>query len=128
MTKREPWIVPVLAMLTCGLYLIYWQYVTTDELKRATGRDDLSPVMDLILSFVLCGFWGIWVSYRNAQIVHEQYVQRGMPHEDKSTLILILYVAAFFNGLTALLAPMILQEELNKLGDRLAGGSPPVAF
>src|SRR5688572_21294261 len=36
MTKREPWIVVVLGLFTCGFYLLYWQYVTTDELKRAT--------------------------------------------------------------------------------------------
>lgn len=130
MTKREPWLVIVLGFLTCGAYLLYWQYVTTDELKTASGRDDLNPTLDLILGLVTCGIWGVYVSYRNAQIVHEQFVEHSIQHEDKSTLIVILYVAAIFNGLTALIAPMILQDEYNKLADRLAGDGRtlPAAF
>lgn len=129
MTKREPWIVVVLGLVTCGLYLLYWQYVTTEELKNATGRDDLNPVLDLVLGFVTCGLWVVYVSYRNAQVVHEQFVRRSIQHDDKSTLIVILYVAAVFNGLTALIAPMILQDEYNKLSDRVGGaGALPATF
>lgn len=129
MTKREPWIVVVLGLVTCGLYLLYWQYVTTEELKTSTGRNDLNPVLDLILGFVTCGIWVVYVSYRNAQVVHEQFVRHSLQHEDKSTLIVILYVAALFNGLTALIAPMILQDEYNKMSDRVGGArSLPATF
>lgn len=129
MTKREPWIVAVLGLLTCGLYLLYWQYVTTEELKTTSGREDLNPMLDLILGFVTCGVWVIYVSYRNAQVVHEQLTRRSIAHDDKSTLIVILYVAALFNGLTALIAPMILQDEYNKLSDRIGGtGALPASF
>jgi len=32
---------------------------------------------DLIITIVLCGMWGIYVQYRNAQVVHEQLTARG---------------------------------------------------
>ena len=134
MTKREPWIVLVLTFVTCGVYHLWWQYTTTEELRSVSGRDDLSPTMDLILTLLTCGLFAIYVAYRNAGVVHDQYVKRGMQHEDKATLILVLYGIAVFNGVTAMLAPMILQDELNKLQDRvLAAGAgsdfrSPAAF
>ncbi|UJR83941.1 DUF4234 domain-containing protein [Sandaracinus amylolyticus] len=125
MTKREPWIVLVLTFVTCGLYHLWWQYSTTEELKRVSGRDDLNPTMDLILTLLTCGLWVVYVAYRNAQVVHEMYGSRGMQHDDKSTLLVILYAVAVFNGVTAFIAPMILQDEINKLADRVLGSAGP---
>jgi hypothetical protein len=130
MTKREPWIVLVLTFVTCGVYHLWWQYTTTEELRDATDREDLNPVTDLLLTLVTCGLFAIYVAWRNAQVVHEAYVKQGMQHDDKSTLIVLLYGIAVFNGVTALLAPMILQDELNKLEDRVltGGGTLPASF
>lgn len=120
MTRRDAWIPPVLTMVTCGIYMFYWQYVTTDELKRASGREDLNPMMDLLLSILCCGLWSIWVQYRNAQVVHEVFQRYGRPHEDKSTFVILMHALAFVNGMTSLVAIMILQDELNKLADLTA--------
>lgn len=123
MTKREPWIVLVLTFVTCGLYHLWWQYTTTEELRDESARDDLNPTTDLLLTVVTCGLWAVYVAYRNAQVVHEIYAKHGMQHDDKSTLIVLLYAVAVFNGVTALLAPMILQDELNKLEDQVLAGT-----
>jgi hypothetical protein len=112
----------VLTMVTCGIYYFYWQYVTTEELKQATGRDDLNPMMDLLLTLCCCGLWAIYVQYRNAQVVHEQFEARGQSHEDKSTFILILHALAALNGITSLIALLMLQDEFNKLADLQGGG------
>lgn len=128
MTRREPWMVPLLGILTCGVYLLYWQYVTTEELKRVSGRDDLNPIMDLLLSVLCCGLWSCYVGYRNAQVVHECFARRNVQHDDKSTLILVLYVVSVVNGVTALIAPLILQDEYNKLASLEVGGPAPIAY
>lgn len=112
----------VLTIVTCGVYYFYWQYVTTEELKTATGREDLNPMMDLLLTLLCCGLWGIYVQYRNAQVVHEAFAARGQAHEDKSTFILILHALAALNGITSLIALLMLQDEFNKLGDLQGGG------
>ncbi|HJL16703.1 MAG TPA: DUF4234 domain-containing protein [Sandaracinaceae bacterium LLY-WYZ-13_1] len=122
MTRREAWIPPVLSFVTCGIYYIYWQYVTTEELKQATGRDDLNPMMDLIITFLCCGVWAVYVQYRNAQVVHEAFQSAGQRHEDKSTMVLIMWALSFLNGITSFVGMMILQDELNKLADFQSGG------
>jgi len=119
----------LLTVVSCGVYYFYWQFVTTDELRMATGRDDLNPMTDLILSIVCCGLWAIYVQYRNAQIVHETLTARGAHHEDKSTIILIMHALSAVNGATGLVAIVMLQDEYNKLAN--AGGGPyrgPAAF
>lgn len=113
----------VLTVVSCGFYYFYWQYVTTEELKNATGREELNPMTDLLLTVLCCGFWSIYVQYRNAQIVHETFQTRGARHEDKSTMILILHALAAFNGATGLFAILMLQDEYNKLGALVAGGA-----
>lgn len=133
MTRRDSWLPPVLTFVTCGIYYFYWQYATTEELKHATGRDDLNPVVDLLLTLLCCGFFAIYVQYRNAQVVHESFQRAGRPHEDKSTFVLIMHALSFLNGVTGLIAMMIVQDELNKLGDMQSGGGgfvggPPMTF
>ena len=131
MTRRDSFIPPLLTLVTCGFYYFYWQYVTTEELKNATGRDDLNPMMDLLLTILCCGFFSIYVQYRNAQVVHEAFQHTGQRHEDKSTFILILHALSLVNGVTSLVAMMILQDELNKLGDMHRGGGfggQPMSF
>ncbi|MEZ4338028.1 MAG: DUF4234 domain-containing protein, partial [Sandaracinaceae bacterium] len=123
MTRREPWMPAVLTLVTCGVYYFYWQYVTTEELKNATGRDDINPTTDILLTLLCCGLWSIYVQYRNAQAVHAAFQARGARHEDKSTLILILHALSALNGATGLVAILMLQDEYNKLGDLAGGGA-----
>lgn len=122
MTRRDSWIPPVLTMATCGFYYFYWQYVTTEELKTATGREDLNPMTDLLLTICCCGLWGFYVQYRNVQVVQEAFAARNVRHEDKSSFVLIMFLLSAVNGITAFIAMMIVQDELNKLGDLLAQG------
>lgn len=128
MTKRDAWLPAVLTFVTCGFYYLYWQYVTTEELKRAAGRDDLNPMLDLVLTFFLCGLWGIYVQWRNAQVIHETFQRSQANHEDKSMFILLLNALAYFNGITAFIAMMLLQDEYNKLADLQSGGGGGGAF
>lgn len=113
----------VLTLVTCGFYYFYWQFVTTEELKNATGRDDLNPVTDILLTLLCCGLWSIYVQYRNAQVVHAAFAARNARHEDKSTMILILHALSALNGATGLVAILMLQDEYNKLGDLVSGGA-----
>lgn len=117
MTRRSVAVVLLLSFVTCGLYSLYWLYVTTTELKTVTARADLNPGLELVLSIVTCGLWGLYAGYRNAGLVHQVFTQGGRPHEDKSTLVLILNLLMLVVGVTGFVATAILQDELNKLAD-----------
>ncbi|HMO96684.1 MAG TPA: DUF4234 domain-containing protein, partial [Tepidiformaceae bacterium] len=60
MEKRSPLAVVALTFFTFTLYAYYWLYKTTDELKKETGKDELQPLVDVLLAAVTFGLWGVW--------------------------------------------------------------------
>lgn len=121
MTRRDLVIVALLTVFTCGLYAIYWQYKTTDELKAVTGKE-LNPGLELLLTLVTCGIFGIYAHYRNAQLVTEKMKALRGAHEDRAVLVLALDLASLVVGVTFVAAVVVLQDELNKLAEALPAG------
>jgi hypothetical protein len=117
LTRRNPITVVVLSLVTFTLYAYYWLYATTDELARETGRTDLSPAADVLLTVCTFGLWGMYATYRNARIVHEELDSAGASRDDKSLVVIAFNVATFFSGWAWLVSVAILQEELNALAD-----------
>jgi len=114
MTYRNPALVVVFTILTCGIYGLYWAWVTDNELNRETGSDYV-PVVDVLLAFVTGGIWLWYVHYRNAEQVHRTLLARGIPHDDRSTLIIICDVLSLVIGVGVFIGMALLQDDLNKL-------------
>jgi len=117
MTKRNPLMVVALTFFSFTLYAYWWLYATTDELREETGRDDLHPLRDVILAALTFGLWGFWAAYRNARIVHEEMVERGAKHSDKSIGVAVFGVATIFTGWAWLVSLALLQEDFNRLAE-----------
>jgi hypothetical protein len=117
MTRRDLLTVGLLTFVTCGLYALYWQFKTTEELKLVTGKTELNPGVDLLLTVITCGLFGIYVHYRNTQLVTERLRALKGAHDDKSTLVLVLDLASLVVGVTWIAAVVVVQGELNKLAD-----------
>ncbi|MFK7992325.1 MAG: DUF4234 domain-containing protein [Sandaracinaceae bacterium] len=115
MKKRNPLAVAALTLLTFGLYAYAWLYMTTDELRRETGRRDLSPGVDVLLAVITLGLWGIWAGYRNAKITHELIVSRGeASHSDRSIPVAAFAGVGAFSVWAWPVAMAILQEDFNR--------------
>lgn len=115
MKKRNPLAVAALTLLTFGLYAYAWLYMTTDELRRETGRRDLAPGVDVLLAVMTVGIWGVWAGYRNAKITHELIESRG----EASHSSVAIPVAAFagigaFSVWAWPVAIAILQQDFNR--------------
>jgi len=117
-SERNPVVVLVLALLTCSLYGYVWLYLTTDELRRESGREELSPILDLVLAALTAGLWGLYASYRNARIAHEVLRARGVDHTDSSTTILVFNLSTFIWGGGWLVSLVLLQNDYNELARR----------
>ena len=65
MTKREVIAVILLSIFTCGIYSIYWHYVTAEELNRVEPNE---PITNYILAIVFgifsCGLYLIYWQYK----------------------------------------------------------------
>jgi len=115
MRERSPVVVVVLSLVTFSIYAYFWLYSTTYELKEETGREDLNPGLDLLLAIVTLGLWGLYASFRNAQIVHEELLSRGKTHEDSSVVVLLFNALTFVSGLAWLVSLAVLQDDYNRL-------------
>lgn len=99
-TKRDPVLVLVLFFVTCGLYSIYWFWVTQDEINRV-GGDIPHPILLLI---PLANLYFLW-KYSEC---FAKYVLR---KEDQMIVYFLLFIVIGFVGM------FLAQTEFNKLAD-----------
>ncbi len=110
--KRDPILVLVLTLVTCGIYGIYWWYVSMTEIKNSLGREDINPAIELLLGFVTCGIYFIYLHYKYPQLLLEMQDRVRLPRNDISLISLLL--AVFGLGLVSV---FIMQTEMNKIWD-----------
>ncbi len=114
--KRDPVLVLVFTLLTCGIYALWWYHTYATEVKNSLNRQDLSPGRDLLLSFVTCGIWGIIAFYYNYPKLFVEMQQRvGLPPNDISGTTILLGI------LFAPVSIYMIQTELNKIWDAAGG-------
>ena len=113
--KRDPMMVVLYTLLTCGIYGIFWWYQTITEIKNALGREDINPGMEIILAVVTCGLYGIYLYYKYPMLMLEMQDRAGRPRNDITMMSLLL---AIF-GLAIISIP-VMQSELNNIWDAAA--------
>ena len=113
--KREPMMVVLFTLLTCGFYGWYWLYTSITEIKNALGREDINPGMELVLGIVTCGIYMIYLFYKYPQLMLEMQDRAGRPRNDISMMSLLL--AIFGLGIVSI---AIMQSELNNIWDAAA--------
>ncbi|HEU4406376.1 MAG TPA: DUF4234 domain-containing protein [Polyangiaceae bacterium] len=120
LTHREPVTVLLLSIVTCGVYFLIWKYQTTEELRQASGDNSINPMLDIVLTVVLCGLWGVYADYRNAKKLFELAQAAGMQRSDQSTIVLVLDLVGL-----AFVSTFILQGEYNALAQAAQGRQLP---
>jgi hypothetical protein len=117
---RNPMTVFILSIATCGMYGLYWLYTVGNELKAYLGKEDLNPMMDIIISLV-CSLYVLYLPIKYGKLIFEAQQKAGVPNaQDVGVKALI------FNWLLCGFGYKLLQEELNKVWE--AGGSGPATF
>lgn len=101
------------SFLTCGLYIIYWTYVVSNDSRiLADDRSGGSAGLDVLLDIVTCGIFGFVIMYQSAKRIYQADFERNNGRaSDDSLLVVILYI---FMGIASL---AILQSKLNVYAD-----------
>lgn len=108
----------LLAIITCGIYSLYWQYKQMDTLNSWLGRNEYSFILWLLLSILTCGIFGLYYEYKMATGINEIQTNKGM-YVDTSLPILCVLLALFGAGIASI---AIQQYHINKLyGDSTDG-------
>lgn len=99
----------ILSIVTCGIYSLYWTWVTIDALDKEGGASNMPAIVQFILMFCYIGFiiFGLNAD-ANLNAIKEK---KGIPTTDNKVLYLVL----------GLLIPIVLvvlvQNEINQLAD-----------
>lgn len=115
-SKQSPLLIVILNLVTAGIYRIYWHYCQTLEL-REDGNGELSPGLEALISVITCGLFTIYVSMRNAKLIHEHRIQLGTTAENRSEMVLVFGLLSLVVPGAMFVADFILCEEQNKLAD-----------
>lgn len=106
--KNDPVVVLVLAIVTCGLYLIYWNIKAAEVLNAAAEREVISQPIAILSG--CCSPVHIYFYYVAAKDgLPKIYEKTGQAPQDQTVLLMLL--GFFF----PMVAAMILQGEINKL-------------
>lgn len=111
---RNPIMVLLLSIFTCGMYGIIWFVALCDDLNKGLGRQEFHPGKELLLSIVTCGLWGVYLGSRLSDATVE--VQRSwgvQPTMDASNLFLLTLLG---------MGPFFIQRGLNNAWENGTSG------
>jgi hypothetical protein len=109
--KNDPLVVLILGIVTCGLYLIYWNIKMAAVMNAVSGRQLISQPIAVVSG--CCLPVNVYFYYLCGQALGQLGRLTGEPNlSDKSTLLLILGI------LVPMVSAMIIQGHVNQLYDR----------
>lgn len=106
--KVDPIVVLILGILTCGLYLIYWNIKVAQVLNAVSEREVISQPIAIFAG--CCYPVNVYFFYlAGKEALPNVYKRAGSPQKDDALLLLVL--GFFF----PMVAAMIVQSDVNKL-------------
>lgn len=106
--QNEPIMVLILGIVTCGLYLIYWNIKAAQVMNAVCNREVISQPIAIFAG--CCMPVNLYFYYlAGKECLPEIYKRSGEPAKDQGTLLLVL--GFFF----PMVAAMIVQGDINKL-------------
>ena len=90
-------IVAILSFVTCGIYLIYWVYITTNDINNYMQQEYMSPSLAAILSIVTCGLFLIYWFYKYGTIVFNDMSKKANldSYGESAAVLAILFLVPF---------------------------------
>lgn len=114
MKERNPALVVVLSIVTCGIYGLYWMYAVTNEIEDTLQARDgsvRSGGMTILLSIVTCGIYTIYWWYKQGKRVVQLGYEAGVTIADNA----VLYLVLCFVGIGIYISTALMQSSLNQV-------------
>ncbi len=109
LTKRSVVSVVVLTIITCGIYGVWWTYVTLTALQQNGQNKSIPPVLTTILMLFVSVAGGALLGYDADVNVNEIKKARGLPTADNKVLWIVL------GALIPVVTIALVQNEINGL-------------
>ncbi len=100
----------IFSIITCGIYMLYWFWVTIEALDTEGQSSNMSPIVQFILLFFYVG--EIIFALNADSNLNAIKAKRGLPASDNKIIYIVL----------ALFIPIVLvalvQNEINQLAEQ----------
>ncbi len=107
--KTDPIVVLLLGIVTCGLYLIYWNIKAAEVLNAVARREVISPAISVLAGCIFPVH--VYFYYLCGQALGDLGRALGKEQELKDKEMLLLLLGLFF----PMVAAMIVQGHINEL-------------
>ena len=90
LTKRSIAGVIIFSLLTCGIYAVWWTYVTCDALQRQGQKTSIPPVLTTLMMLFLTNVGGALLGLDADDNINAIKARYGMPTNDNKILWLVV--------------------------------------
>ena len=101
----------ILSIVTCGIYFIYWIYVTTNDVNNYMEQEYINPTLVVVLSIITCGLFTVYWFYKYGTIVFNDMSKKAeLDSYGESAAVLAILLFIPFGYIYSIIA---LQSKLN---------------
>jgi hypothetical protein len=118
-TKRDIALSILLAIITCGIYDLIWDYRMGTEIRDHAPPQGLNIGLDIFFMIITCNIYYFFWIYKMGRILREQEALCFPGEAPRTVEPWLLVVAAIFGA--TLVSDAIFQYDLNRHWDRHAG-------
>ena len=107
----------VFNILTFGIYGLYWIYKLHDEANALSGRkNEMHPALVVLLCIVTFNIFRVyWAHTQGEKFREEANARRSNEADDCPVLYLVLEIANYFVGITAIVDRALMQDRINRI-------------
>ena len=116
LTKRSVLGVVVFSILTCGIYLIWWTYVTCTAMQAHGRKTSIPPVLTTLMMLFFSYLGGALLGLDADENLNSIKAQNGMPTADNKVLWIVLGV------IIPIVTVALVQYEINNMIDTAQRG------
>ena len=111
LTKRSVASVIIFSILTCGIYAVWWTYVTCTAMQAQGKKTSVPPVLTMLMMLFFTNIGGALLGLDADDNLNAIKAQNGMPQTDNKVLWVLLGV------LVPLATVGLVQYEINNMID-----------
>ena len=103
----------ILSIITCGIYMIYWQIVMVNDFNIVTEEpEETSGGMVFLFSLITCGIYMIYWMYKAGNRMDNLKMRLGHEKENRGIVYLLLTIFGL-----SIVAYALIQNELNNIAE-----------
>lgn len=109
--KRSVATVVIFSLLTCGIYMVYWTYVTCQALQQQGKKTALPVILTTLMMLFYSSIGGVLLAIDADDNINAIKIAHGMPGADNKILWILLGI------FIPIVTVALVQNEINSMID-----------